>query len=103
MRHYHNSRLLQTNCYILPMIFHKLLRTVIINNDLCYDLPRTFVVVDIIMFTKCFVVFITLHLWHEFLLCASRAGTMDGLWLVQCWAMVGTMSDDGWCNVGPIG
>ena len=62
--------------------------------DLCCDLPLF--VVDIIMFIKRFVVFSTLHFWHEFVLCVSGVG----LWLVQCWVMVGTKLGDGWCNVG---
>ena len=53
-------------------------------------------VVDIIMFTKCFVVF-----RHECVLCASRAATESvGLWLVQCWVMVSAMLGDGGHNVG---
>ena len=47
----------------------------------------------IIMFIKRFVVFSTLHFWHEFLLCVSRAGTL-------CWVMVGAMLDHGWHKVG---
>ena len=64
-------------------------------------------VLDIVMFLTRFVVFSTLHFWHEFVLCVSRAGTLLGYgwcnvvsWLVQCCVMFGAMLGDGWHKVG---
>ena len=78
------------------MIFHQLLRTCHHAQRLISVVTCHVFVVDIIMFIKRFVVFSTLHFWHEFVLCVSGVG----LWLVQCWVMVGTKLGDGWCNVG---
>ena len=78
------------------MIFHQLLRTCHHTQRLISVVTCHVFVVDIIMFIKRFVVFSTLHFWHEFVLCVSGVG----LWLVQCWVMVGTKLGDGWCNVG---
>ena len=87
VRQYHNSELqrLQNNClYYLCMIFHQLLRICHHAQRLTSVVTCHVFVVDIIMFIKRFVVFSTLHFWHEFLLCVSRVG----LWLVHCWVMV---------------
>ena len=74
------------------MIFHQLLRTCHHTQRLISVVTCHVFVVDIIMFIKRFVVFSTLHFWHEFVLCVSGFG----LWLVQCWVMVGTMLHYGW-------
>ena len=70
------------------MIFHQLLRTCHHTQRLTSVVTCHVFVVDIIMFIKRFVVFSTLHFWHEFVLC------------VGSWVMVGAMLGHGWHKVG---
>ena len=101
MRHYHNSQLLQTNCYIFMHDISQI-------TENCHHTQRSIMtnhvfIVDI-MFTELFRFcgFPALHLWHEFVSCWGVVGTMlghgrhnVGSWLVQCWVLVGAMLGDG--------
>ena len=65
-------------------------------------------VVDIIMFTKRIVVsrYCIFDMNVLYIMCAASSHSV-GLWLAQCWVMVGamlvmvgTLLGNGWCNVG---
>ena len=58
-------------------------------------------VVVIIMFTKRIVVsrYCTFDMNVLYIMCAASSHSV-GLWLAQCWVMVGAMMGDGWHTVG---
>ena len=58
-------------------------------------------VVDIIMFTKRIVVsrYCIFDMNVLYIMCAASSHSV-GLWLTQCWVLVGAMLGDGWHTVG---